>query len=53
METSSAPNSSPLLEHAAIGRRAFNTHGRDMIKDEMLPPVAVYPGFILSMNAEP
>ena len=21
-----------------IGRRAFNTHGRDMIKDEMLPP---------------
>ena len=36
-----------------IGRRAFNTHGRDMIKDEMLPPVTEYPGFILSMNAEP
>ena len=36
-----------------IGRRAFNAHGKDMIKDEMLPPVAEYPGFILSMNAEP
>jgi hypothetical protein len=24
-----------------------------MIKDEMLPPVTEYPGFILSMNAEP
>ena len=28
-------------------------HGRDMIKDEMLPHVTEYPGFILSMNAEP
>ena len=36
-----------------IGRNAFNRHGRDMIKDEMLPPVAEYPGFVLSMNAEP
>ena len=36
-----------------IGRRAFNSHGRDMIKDEMQPPVMEYPGFILSMNAEP
>jgi len=36
-----------------IGRRAFNTHGRDMIKDELLPPVTEYPGFMLSMNAEP
>lgn len=36
-----------------IGRRAFNSHGRDMIKDEMQPPVTEYPGFILSMNAEP
>ena len=36
-----------------IGRRAFNGHGRDMIKDELLPPVREYPGFILSMNAEP
>ena len=36
-----------------IGRRAFNTHGRDMIKDELQPDVAEYPGFILSMNAEP
>ncbi len=36
-----------------IGRNAFNRHGRDMIKDEMLPPVTEYPGFILSMNAEP
>ena len=36
-----------------IGRRAFNSHGRDMIKDEMQPPVSEYPGFILSMNAEP
>jgi hypothetical protein len=36
-----------------IGRRAFNLHGRDMIKDEMLPLVTEHPGFILSMNAEP
>jgi hypothetical protein len=36
-----------------IGRRAFNVHGRDMIKEEMQPPVTEYPGFILSMNAEP
>ena len=36
-----------------IGRRAFNAHGRDMIKDEMQPSVTEYPGFILSMNAEP
>jgi hypothetical protein len=36
-----------------IGRNAFRSHGRDMIKDELLPPVTEYPGFILSMNAEP
>ena len=36
-----------------IGRRAFSTHGRDIIKDEMQPPVAEYPGFVLSMNADP
>ena len=36
-----------------IGRNAFRLHGRDMIKDEMQPPVTEYPGFILSMNAEP
>ena len=36
-----------------IGRTAFNRHGRDMIKDELQPPVSEYPGFILSMNAEP
>ena len=36
-----------------IGRRAFNQHGRDVIKDELLPPVSEYPGFILSMNADP
>ncbi len=36
-----------------IGRRAFSTHGRDMIKDELQPAVAEYPGFMLSMNAEP
>ena len=36
-----------------IGRNAFNAHGRDMIKDELLPQVPEYPGFILSMNAEP
>ena len=36
-----------------IGRRAFNAHGRDMIKDELQPDVSEYPGFILSMNAEP
>ena len=36
-----------------IGRTAFNRHGRDMIKDELQPPVSEYPGFFLSMNAEP
>ncbi len=36
-----------------IGRRAFNSHGRDMIKDELQPTVVEYPGFILAMNAEP
>ena len=36
-----------------IGRRAFVTHGRDTIKDELQPEVSEYPGFILSMNAEP
>ena len=36
-----------------IGRTAFNRHGKDIIKDEMQPPVQESPGFILSMNAEP
>ena len=36
-----------------IGRRAFVNHGRDIIKDELPPPVEEYPGFVLSMNAEP
>ena len=36
-----------------IGRAAFSRHGRDMIKNEMQIPVREYPGFILSMNAEP
>ena len=36
-----------------IGRNAFNRYGKDMIKDEMLPPVQEHPGFMLSMNAEP
>ena len=34
-----------------IGRRAFNSHGVDMIKNESHPEVSEYPGFILSMNA--
>ena len=36
-----------------IGRAAFMRHGKDMIKDEMQPPVKEYPGFTLSMNADP
>ena len=36
-----------------IGRRAFNTHGKELIKDEYPPQVTEYPGFVLSMNAEP
>lgn len=36
-----------------VGRRAFNQHGKDIIKDELPPSVAEYPGFVLSMNAEP
>jgi len=36
-----------------IGRAAFMRHGKDMIKDEMQPPVTETPGFIISMNAEP
>ena len=34
-----------------IGRRPFNTHGKDMIKDEVHPGIEEFPGFILSMNA--
>ena len=36
-----------------IGRRAFNQYGKDMIKEELQPPVSEYPCFVLSMNAEP
>ena len=36
-----------------IGRRAFTQHGRDVIKDETSPPTDEFPGFVLSMNAEP
>lgn len=36
-----------------IGSRAFATHGRDVIKDEWQVSTAEYPGFLLSMNAEP
>ena len=36
-----------------IGRRAFTQYGRDMIKEELQPPVSEYPCFVLSMNAEP
>lgn len=36
-----------------IGRVAFRNHGRDMIKNEMQPQVSEYPGFVVSMNAEP
>jgi hypothetical protein len=36
-----------------IGRSTFNRHGRELIKNELQPPVTEHPGFILSMNAEP
>ncbi len=36
-----------------IGRPAFNRHGKDLIKDEYPPQIEEYPGFVLSMNAEP
>lgn len=36
-----------------IGRNAFNQHGREIIKNEMPPPTDEFPGFVLSMNAEP
>ena len=36
-----------------IGRRAFNLHGREIIKDEMPHATNEFPGFVLSMNAEP
>lgn len=36
-----------------IGRQPFTRHGRDIIKDEMPPPTDEFPGFVLSMNAEP
>ena len=36
-----------------LGRRAFRSHGTDVIKDEMQQPVDEYPGFLLSMNADP
>ena len=34
-----------------IGRNAFRRHVLDIIKDELPPPVAEYPGFVLSMNS--
>ena len=36
-----------------IGRNAFTRHGREIIKNEMPPPTDEFPGFVLSMNAEP
>lgn len=36
-----------------IGRRPFAAHGRDIIKDEWQANNTEYPGFVLSMNAEP
>ena len=36
-----------------IGGRVFRTYGSDMIKDELLPPVAEYPGFVLTLNRQP
>lgn len=36
-----------------IDRKAFNMHGKDTIKNEAHPEVDEYPGFVLSMNAEP
>ena len=41
----------PVVFHD-IGGRAFRTKGSDMIKDVLLPPVAEYPGFVLSMNLQ-
>ena len=35
-----------------IGKNAFANHGVDMIKNELLPSVPEYPGFILSMNKD-
>ena len=35
-----------------IGRKAFNAHGKDLIKDELDPPTPEYPGILLSMNAD-
>ena len=35
-----------------VGRTPFNTHGKDMIKDESVPPEAETPGFVLSMNTD-
>ena len=36
-----------------VARTPFNNHGKDMIKDETVPPEAETPGFILSMNMDP
>lgn len=36
-----------------IGRNAFTRYGREIIKDETPPPTDEFPGFVLSMNAEP
>lgn len=36
-----------------ISRKAFITHGKEMIKNEMQIPVIESPGFVVSMNAEP
>ena len=36
-----------------IGNRAFQTHGKDAIKEDTHPGLAEYPSFVLSMNADP
>ena len=36
-----------------VARTPFNSHGKDMIKDEHVPPEPETPGFILSMNMDP
>ena len=42
----------PVVFHD-IGGRVFRTNGSHMIKDELLPPVAEYPGFVLTLNRQP
>ena len=35
-----------------LGKKAFNDHGKELIKNELIRPASEHPGLLLSMNAD-